>query len=1218
MLGAGAVAAIASVASGPLTSSWSPVAASGLAAFLAGAVSLLSMCPRRMTDRERTWTDGNRGMLIATAGSLLIGLAITCLLARMATTKIDDDAAREFDRLSDQIAFETEQRVERVVCGLQGERAFFGASEHVGRREFQSFVGAFNLREDFPGVIGFGLIERVRRADLEDWVNAQRADEAPEFDVFPVGERDELYVITRLEPMGRNRAAWGFDVSSDPVRREAVELAIQTGSPTLTGRVVLKQDDAQRAGFLILLPIFEKGAEVRTPEQRRAALRGIAFAPIVLDEVLRGVRDVFSGKVTLTIEDISAPASDEPLLVVGTGSEVDSRTQAKNPLFTGTRSVRIGGRFWRLDVRSHPAFEDAIDRSAPPIIAFAGIALSCLFAGAIWLLWYRRAHALELTRLMTVDLTVAKEHAERMTNKLREQSGSIEVERERLELALSGSGLGSWDWNPQTGEAKFDERWASIVGETSVSAHISERLSRVHPDDVALTQTALQQHFAGERSVYQCEHRLRHRDGTWRWVIDRGVVVSRDADGRPTRVVGTQEDITSRKQAEQAVARERSRLATFIEHAPAAVAMFDRDMRYIAVSDRWISEFKLGTSEVLGLSHYDVFPEIPERWKQTHARCLAGAVERNEDDAWRPAGWHFDQHLRWEVRPWYEPDGSVGGLVMFTQDITDQVRILRELERRGRQLAESEKRFRQLVEGTEVIVWEYDAEREVFTYVSPQASRLGYPLEEWMEPNFWERKLHPDDREVATSYCRTETLAKRAHRFQYRMLAADGRIVWIDDFANVESTQRGTPLLRGALVDITERKNVEQAMLEARMAADAANRAKSEFLANMSHEIRTPLTAILGYADLLRDDPEVSATPARREQAVDTIRQAGHHLLSIINDILDISKIEAGRMTVEDVETPITRVLSEVERLMQTRAREKGITLEVVFDTPIPSVIYSDPTRLRQILMNLAGNAVKFTARGSVSVRAACTQDSDSNRRLIVDVEDTGPGLSPEQAGRLFRPFMQADTTVTRQHGGSGLGLTISRRLARLMHGDVTLVSSTPGKGTCFRLELPLREGHGAQAVSSLEPATVEQTRSIGAGRLSGRVLLAEDGADNQRLITFHLKKAGASVEVAENGLVALRMFEQAESGGTPYDLLISDMQMPEMDGYTLAQTLRERGSRIPIIALTAHAMAEDRHKCLQAGCDAYATKPIDKSTLIDLCSAWMNRGAAPEERVAA
>ncbi len=880
--------------------------------------------------------------------------------------------------------------------------------------------------------------------------------------------------------------------------------------------------------------------------------------------------------------------------------------------------VRDGGRSLER-ASTTPVNEVEISDISPISITTIGVLLSAIAAVSHWSLWHRRAKELGRSQRMTADLTSAKEHAEQMTRLLRDQSNAVEIERERLELALSGTGIGSWDWNPLTGQAQFDDRWAAIVGEACVRPHIDEWSSRVHPDDLAGARRAMEDHFAGTTSVYEFEHRVRHREGAWRWVVDRGIVVSRDNEGRATRIVGTREDITMRKLSEQNLARERSRLATFIEHAPAAVAMFDNEMRYIAVSNRWKADFKLGGAEVLGISYYDVFPELPVRWKEAHARCLAGAVERCEDDPWRPPGWHYDQHLRWEVRPWYEPDGQVGGLVMFTQDISDQVRVMRELERRGAQLAESEKRFRTLVEGTEVIVWEYDAERSAFTYVSPQASRLGYPLEEWLTPKFWETHLHEADRSAALAFCRSEIEAKRHHRFQYRMIASDGRVVWIDDFASVEESARCTPLLRGVLVDITERKTVEETMHQARVAADAANHAKSEFLANMSHEIRTPLTAILGYADLLRDDGDMSRAPARRVQTIDTIRNAGHHLLTIINDILDISKIEAGQMTLERVETPIVRIMTEVESLVRARANEKGIALSLRLITPLPDRISSDPTRLRQILMNLAGNAVKFTSTGHVTIRAKA-EGPNENGRLIIEVEDTGTGMSAEQAERLFKPFSQADSTVTRQHGGTGLGLSISRRLARLMDGEVSLVHTKQGEGSCFRIELPLVALPGAVMVSGLDVVSTQSAAPLAGpvSSLRGRIVLAEDGPDNQRLISYHLKRAGAVVDIAENGAIALEMIRRADAAGTRYDLLVSDMQMPEMDGYTLARTLRAEGNAIAIVALTAHAMAEDHAKCLGAGCDAYATKPIDKSSLLEICARWIGKRTRADQRRAA
>ncbi|MBY0261104.1 MAG: response regulator, partial [Phycisphaerales bacterium] len=274
----------------------------------------------------------------------------------------------------------------------------------------------------------------------------------------------------------------------------------------------------------------------------------------------------------------------------------------------------------------------------------------------------------------------------------------------------------------------------------------------------------------------------------------------------------------------------------------------------------------------------------------------------------------------------------------------------------------------------------------------------------------------------------------------------------------------------------------------------------------------------------------------------------------------------------------------------------------------LPSRIRTDPTRLRQILMNLMGNACKFTEEGWVRVRA-----SSEAGQLVVDVEDTGGGIALDQSGRLFEAFSQADASTSRRFGGTGLGLTISRRLANLMGGDVVLVRSTPGRGSLFRASVTLDPVPGTGIFDRFEPGELPQPAAWGAQgtQLNGRILLAEDGPDNQRLIAHHLRKVGATVDIADNGRVALEMIAKAADEGRPYDLLVTDIQMPEMDGYSLVRTLRASGNRLAAVALTAHAMSEYRQRCLDAGCDDYASKPIDRAALLAACAAWIGKPSA-------
>ncbi len=420
-------------------------------------------------------------------------------------------------------------------------------------------------------------------------------------------------------------------------------------------------------------------------------------------------------------------------------------------------------------------------------------------------------------------------------------------------------------------------------------------------------------------------------------------------------------------------------------------------------------------------------------------------------------------------------------------------------------------------------------------------------------------------------------------------------------------------------------------LTQARDQAEEASRAKSEFLANMSHEIRTPLTAIMGFTDILQDNGNFEQNGELRNQALETIRNASKHLLTVINDILDLSKIEANHLQLEKTQFVLPGLLQEVESLLRPRALSKGVTLTTKLRGAIPEQITADPTRLRQILMNLVGNAIKFTDHGQVTIEvdlqrlpadggtakkpAELAERENLNVCLLIDIRDTGPGISDALANRLFNAFTQADSSTSRRYGGSGLGLKISRQLARIMGGDVVLHSTAVGSGSCFRFTLPLSIEPGTPYVNTIQttnhPEPLKSKSFASPTHLDASILLVEDGFDNQRLIGTILKKAGAKVELAENGIEALAKLELHKTSCQPFDLVLTDMQMPIMDG-----ELRERGETLPIIALTAHAMAEDRRRCLEAGCDDYCTKPINRAVLIQTLQRWLKKRLKTGENV--
>ncbi len=390
-------------------------------------------------------------------------------------------------------------------------------------------------------------------------------------------------------------------------------------------------------------------------------------------------------------------------------------------------------------------------------------------------------------------------------------------------------------------------------------------------------------------------------------------------------------------------------------------------------------------------------------------------------------------------------------------------------------------------------------------------------------------------------------------------------------------------------------------LVRARDAAEAANRSKTIFLANISHELRTPMTAILGYTEELQDRMTVRPMPGVERRALETIRRNAQHMVSIIGDLLDVAKLESGKLSVERIPCVPLRILANVVDLLGPKAAAKHIDLQVACASPVPLTVLSDPLRLRQILLNLIDNAIKFTASGGVVVRVALREDE--RPQLVIEIEDTGIGMSPEVLERLFRPFEQADLSTTRQYGGTGLGLAITRQLARMLGGDV-VVASRVGEGSTFRATLDTGELGGVARIASfdeLPPEMVQPTNSASTERLGLRVLVVEDGRDNQRLIRHVLERAACVAEASDNGQACL---ERMAAPDADFDIVLMDMHMPVMDGLTATARLRELGCRVPIVALTANAMESDRVACLAAGCDAFLTKPIDRRELLRVVGA--------------
>ncbi len=530
-------------------------------------------------------------------------------------------------------------------------------------------------------------------------------------------------------------------------------------------------------------------------------------------------------------------------------------------------------------------------------------------------------------------------------------------------------------------------------------------------------------------------------------------------------------------------------------------------------------------------------------------------------------------------------------------------RALRECKLRSQKrqadaaLVESNLRFQSLAETTKVIPWVLDLETWRFVYVGPQAaSLLGYPLEEWYGEGFWEAHVDAEDKDALLQLRGNCGASPRDHDFECRMRSSAGETVHLRCIVKTSTSDNRTSISRGFMLDITELKKTQQTQAAQAEALQTATRAKSDFLARMSHEIRTPMNAILGMADLLWE----TELDDDQRQYVAAFRRAGGNLLMLINDILDLSKIEAGRIDLESSEFDLDELVAANLDLMRVRADDKGLDIVCEFSPEIHRMLRGDPGRLRQVLINLLGNAIKFTEAGQVTLRVDRElSEAGGFQTLRFSVSDTGPGIPLDKQAAIFETFTQADGSISRQYGGSGLGLTISRQIVERMGGRLE-VFSIPGKGSTFSFAVPFELAAGRVSRTDAAVGVPSGTPLTGL-----RILLAEDSPDNQLLICAYLKNTARALEIAEDGQSAVEKFAPGA-----FDLVLMDVQMPVIDGFRATRVIREREARegarrTPILALSAHAMKEAFEQSRAAGCDAHLTKPIQKTTLLQAIAAY-------------
>ncbi len=526
--------------------------------------------------------------------------------------------------------------------------------------------------------------------------------------------------------------------------------------------------------------------------------------------------------------------------------------------------------------------------------------------------------------------------------------------------------------------------------------------------------------------------------------------------------------------------------------------------------------------------------------------------------------------------------------VLFAMDLTEQKRTTLDLQR-------THERLELALDNAQMATWEYNFDSGDFLRSENHDRLFGFkePLPEFNIAHLLDL-IFPEDQAGFRVRLQNVSASKSENEFfhEFRVVWPNQSVHWLSARGRVGRDLNGRPtLLRGAFIDIGHRKEIEAELQTAKTLAEEASRAKSTFLANMSHEIRTPLAAILGFSDLLRDE---KLSGPERGQYLEIISRNGQQLSRIVDEILDLSKVEAGHLEIEALSFSPLQSINEVVSLFELKAQKKGLSLYFHADRNAPKEVISDSLRLKQILMNIIGNAIKFSHHGEVDVTLKSVPvASQAVPKIAISVRDTGIGVPYSQRERIFEPFTQGDPSMSRKFGGTGLGLVLSRRLARALGGDLVLASSEAGDGSTFIITIAA-DIRRTSANVLINESNSAASQSAGEANLQGiRVLVVEDTPDNQILIKRLLTMRGAEVELANNGKEGC---EKALSNN--FNIVIMDIQMPIMNGYDAIHYLRSKNYRRPIIALTAHALREDRESCFRVGCDEHLTKPINPSAL--------------------
>jgi PAS domain S-box-containing protein len=793
---------------------------------------------------------------------------------------------------------------------------------------------------------------------------------------------------------------------------------------------------------------------------------------------------------------------------------------------------------------------------------------------------------------------------------LRERATRLERAERLAGFVLEGSGEGVWDWRPRENRLDLSPRYCELLGYTpaELQPSASEWIVHVHPDDQPRIRQEIAACLETDADVPQLlfsEYRLRCKDGSWLWVLSRGIVIERDQRGRPLRVTGTLNDVSQR------AAGEELRMRAILDATPAAMLVADKGGRIRYANPACNHSFNVEEGGLAGRSLEQLIPDTMR------------SNGRSRELFSRP-------HLPGRVLTAQRADGSrfpamvhISPVALAGHDLA--VLSLRDMTQRQRAeeaLHASSERYRLIVQTAAEGIWMTDADDKT-VFVNPTMARmLGYEVDQ-MLGRAMTGFMDDDGRLLLREHLQRRP-SGQAEQADVRLFRRDGSAVWCLLSTTLVNSDDGSYAgMLAMITDITDRRQAETALRElnehleervamrtgeleqARRQAEEASQTKGQFLANMSHEIRTPMNGVIGMAYLaLKTDLD-----PRQRDYLEKIRFAGEHLLGIIDDILDISKIEAGKLEIEQVDFALDHVIQTLTTVVAPKAASRGLELVFDLEPSLPPVLRGDPLRLGQVLINYTNNAIKFSEKGRIDIRVRQVVGDAASCLLRFEVSDHGIGIPEQEMDKLFQSFQQADTSTTREYGGTGLGLSICKQLAQLMGGDVG-VQSRQGHGSTFwfTARLGISTNSVPSLITQVSDAAAEllasaQTAAVMGALKDARILLVEDNTFNQQIALEMLEEVGSTVCLAANGMEALELLRQ-----TAFDCVLMDVQMPLMDGLEATRRIRSdpRLADLRVLAMTATATSEDRVRCLDAGMDDFISKPIQPALMYQTIANWL------------